>query len=378
MIKIFVTGDNHIGINYNSFPNLKQELIESRFEALERMVKKADEDDCDMFVVTGDLFDRVTGITKESAKRVADILSEFGRDVVIIPGNHDYYTEGVDIWKKFDSVKDSNTILLNKYEKYPMDIGDQKVVFYPAFCDSKHSDTNRLDWIKTAEIDKDVYNIGLAHGAVEGISPDTTQKYFFMRRAELESIPVDAWFIGHTHLQYPDNLCEDKDIEGYKIFNAGTHEQEDLGDNTEGAGFIITLDKQPSGTKVLARKFVSGRFRFVREVIEMAPGSHISLSEEFQKMKDKYDSYCIVDVVIKGTCKPEDYSSINELSEDLESVVKDLKVNTDDLCEEITYSKIRSEFAETSFAAKFLEELIDEDDPITLQIAYGLVKDCQE
>ena len=378
MIKLFVTGDNHIGINYNSMPHLKQELIESRFETLERMVKKADEVNCDLFLVTGDLFDKVTGITKEFVKRTADILSTFGGDVVIIPGNHDYYTEGVDIWKKFDQVKGSNTILLNKYEEYPITVGDNKVVFYPAFCDSKNSENNKLDWIKSSVMDSNAYNIGMAHGAVEGITPDTKKQYFYMSRSELDAIPVDVWLIGHTHLQYPDNLSEDKDIEGYRIFNAGTHEQEDLGDNTEGVGFIITLDKQSSGTKVLARKFVSGKFRFVRNIIAMTPASSTTLKDEFDALKEKYGSNYIVDVILKGVVKPDEFADRQKIYDDFESAVKYLQVNDDDLCEEITSAKIREEYAETSFAAMFLEKLIEEDDPATLQIAYDLVKDCQE
>ena len=376
MIKVFVTGDNHIGINYNRYPNIREELKEGRLQALDRMVKKADEENCELFVVTGDLFEKVTGITKESVKRVADILSRFDGEVVIIPGNHDFYTDSVDIWKKFNLLKGSNTFLLNEYREYPIDIGENKVVFYPAFCNSKHSDTNRLEWIKTAEINRDVYNIGIAHGAVEGISPDTSNKYFYMRQNELETIPVDVWLIGHTHLQFPDNLSEDKETEGYKIFNAGTHEQEDLGDNTEGVGFIITIDKQSSHTRVLARKYISGKYHFSREMIRMAPENPTALNDKFTELKEKYGPDDIVDIILTGSIKPEEYMDRTSIYKSLEDCVKDLSITDNDLCEEITSEKINDEFAQTSFAAQFLEEFTD--DPILLQLAYGLVKDCQE
>ena len=46
------------------------------------------------------------------------------------------------------------------------------------------------------------------------------------------------------------------------------------------------------------------------------------------------------------------------------------------LCEQITEEKIRAEFAEIGFAAQLLERLLDE--PQELQMAYTLLKKCQE
>ena len=38
--------------------------------------------------------------------------------------------------------------------------------------------------------------------------------------------------------------------------------------------------------------------------------------------------------------------------------------------------KIRGEFSELSFAAKFMEQLLD--DPVELQMAYGLMQQCRD
>ena len=46
------------------------------------------------------------------------------------------------------------------------------------------------------------------------------------------------------------------------------------------------------------------------------------------------------------------------------------------MCEQITEEKIRAEFAEIGFAAQLLEQLLDE--PQELQMAYTLLKECQE
>ncbi len=61
---------------------------------------------------------------------------------------------------------------------------------------------NNLGWIKEAEIDPSVFNIGIAHGALEGETIDSEGLYFLMSRPELEAIPVDVWLIGHTHVPF--------------------------------------------------------------------------------------------------------------------------------------------------------------------------------
>ena len=129
---------------------------------------------------------------------------------------------------------------------------------YPAHCTSLHSapGENNLGWIKEEDIGGDgAYYIGIAHGAVEGETIDNEGAYFLMKRAELESIPVDAWLIGHTHVPFPKNLKAEEYTACEKIFNAGTHVQTDVACNTEGQCFIIEI----AGNKaVKAKKFISG------------------------------------------------------------------------------------------------------------------------
>ena len=248
MVKVFVTGDNHFGKKYDRYPTIKDKLIQSRFDVLQNMVHKAEAEGCELFFVTGDLFDNINTIKVSDVKHVVDILAEFPGNVVVLPGNHDYYTGDEKVWKDFDkelSGIDHNITLIKSFEPYYFDAGEERVVVYPAFCQSKHSKDNNLGWIKEEEISKDdIINIGVAHGAIQGVTPDMKEEYFLMTESELSAIPVDVWLIGHTHIPYPDVLKEGEDTAGYKIFNAGTHEQTDLSNNTEGNGFIISIEKK--------------------------------------------------------------------------------------------------------------------------------------
>ena len=56
--------------------------------------------------------------------------------------------------------------------------------------------------------------------------------------------------------------------------------------------------------------------------------------------------------------------------------MKSFLADDSELSEEITVEKIRSEYSELSFAAQFMEKLMD--NPVELQMAYQLVNRCKE
>ena len=63
MLKIFVTGDNHIGLKYDSHENTSI-LASRRIEAFENMVQIANRENCAIFAITGDLFENTYSISK--------------------------------------------------------------------------------------------------------------------------------------------------------------------------------------------------------------------------------------------------------------------------------------------------------------------------
>lgn len=87
-------------------------------------------------------------------KQVVDILAMFSGTVIVLPGNHDYYTGDEKVWKDFEnalSSRDHNVILIKEFRPYSFSTHEEKVVVYPSFCQSKHSKENNLNWIKDAD-----------------------------------------------------------------------------------------------------------------------------------------------------------------------------------------------------------------------------------
>lgn len=380
MLKIFATGDNHFGKKYDRYPDVREQLLESRFKCLDNMVEVAEKETCGIFAVTGDLFDNINYVNKGDVKRVVEILSKFPGLVLVLPGNHDYYTGDEKVWRDFEDAlekQENNIVLLKEFWEYTFTVGEEKVVVYPALCQSKHSNENNLRWIKEADIQrKGVINLGIAHGAIQGVTPDLKNEYFLMTENELTGIPMDAWLVGHTHIPYPADLKEAEDTVGYKIFNAGTHEQTDLHNNTEGNGFIIKIEKQGSVAKVSARKYISGIIRFYDLEISVKPISETALQDAIKKALEGKSKNAVVHVTVSGTITSNEYSEKEHIYQSVLGEYLSYEKKDEELSEEITVEKIRSEFAETSFAARFMEQLLN--NPTEVQMAYELLQSCKE
>ena len=375
MIKLFVTGDVHIGKKYDRYPEIRDQLIRSRFDCLARCVKKAEEEHCDFIIITGDLFDNVGTTAKRDVREVVDILSEFGGRVVVLPGNHDYYTGEEKVWKDFTGrmgEADHNITLVTEFRELTFEIGEETVTFYPAFCQSKHSGTNNLGWIRNTVPDGATYHIGLAHGSIEGLSPDMKNEYFLMSERELNAIPMDAWLIGHTHIPYPADLPVDKDVAGYTIFNAGTPEQTDLSNNTSGVCFIVSVQKEGEKAIVSAKSVQTGAIRF----FDMATSVRDrDLRKTILAAEGSLPENAVIRFVISGSIPEEQYHERAQIYEETLGRFLTFEVVDTELSELITPERIRSEFAEIGFASQLLESL---DDPKELQMAYELIKKYQE
>lgn len=386
MIRIFVTGDNHIGRNYERHP-AKVQIAQARMDALRTMVDFANRKECDLFAITGDLFDRISGIAKSVIHTAADILAEFNGVVLVLPGNHDYYNEEVKLWKDMEAcAAGGNVLLLTGHQEYELSkIRGQQVVLYPACCQSKHAKTNQLGWIKEirALIPQDhVWRIGMAHGALEGLSLDREGQYFGMSMQELLDLPMDLWLVGHTHMPYPANLDTEEFTEGQRIFNPGTHVQTDVHCNAPGCGFLIELDYGEDGKKLVrARRFDSGNLRFYRKSIQVkgAPQDTHALEQALLKAVSQYDDHSVVELIINGSITQEEYRARSEIyGRVLGRFLECQRPDDHGLSELITEQMVQDAFAQTSLPARMLMKLLGEDEIKEAQMLFDLLAECRE
>jgi len=235
-IKIMHTADHHIGIEFRNQPELREILKKERLEALKRIVSEANTRQCDFLVLAGDLFEN-HNVSQVLVNQVCDILTIFTGQVLVVPGNHDYYQEAdPGLWTHFrDNTEHSNIHLLVRHEPEIFQADGKDVCFYPCYCPSRHADQHVIGWVADRQKASNALHIGIAHGNVQGLGRDDEGQYFNMTPEDLRAAGVHCWLLGHIHAPSP--------LPGYVggdlFFMPGTHTPEHMKRSTEGYAWFI-------------------------------------------------------------------------------------------------------------------------------------------
>ena len=371
--RIFHTSDVHIGLKFTRGYSeaVRQSLIEARVETLGRMVDCANDNDCDLFVVAGDLFENLR-VSKANIRDAAESLKRFEGLVVVLPGNHDYIQGSEDpVWPLFEDVLGEGNLVLKQSQPYDLSTHGVNAVVYPGVCTSRHSAENAIGWVKeeSLEGDKSLARIGIAHGSLQGLSPDFNSDYYPMSKDELESTEMDVWLLGHTHVRHPDR---DEVSSNERCFFPSVPEPDGFDCSHPGYAWIIEIDDKHH---VSARSIRVGKFHFHNlEAVLDNEASLIALEKQFGKLNGETD---LVKLKLTGRLPAEVFENVGELLRSLEKHVLYLEPDTSGLLSEIRQEDIDSEFTEGSFPHRLLSELAsNEADVLALQVAHQLIKDA--
>jgi exonuclease SbcD len=368
-LKIMLTSDVHLGMKFAGYPEVQGKLCEARFQALERIVEIAGEEECDLLAVAGDLFHR-NNPAKGDILKATKILSEFeGPLVAVLPGNHDFIAAGSDLWHRFRENAGDNVLVLTNKMVYPLGHYDLDAALYPVPCESKHSRVNYLDWVEEHPKDEDVtFHIGMAHGSLEGFSPDFDGTFFPMSERELLKCGVDLWLMGHTHIQYPV-----KPGSRDKIFYPATPEPDGFDCSHEGKAWILEIDEDKA---IRATSVSTGRYRFLREELEVENERDLEKVTKTYAVPDREKT--LLRLKLHGRLRRELYEDLPEIRRTIGEHVLLLRWDDEELVEEITGEIIDSEFTEGSFPHQLLTKLADEDDYEALQRAYAMINEVRQ
>ncbi len=367
-LKIFHTGDIHLGMTFKTrnYPeHLRKRLVDARHNTLAKMVERANQEKCDVFMIAGDLFHR-TSIPREAVLKTLEIMSKFnGSCVAVLPGNHDYYDEFSPLWKNVRDNAFDSLVLLSEIVPYSLAEYGLDAVLYPAPCDRKHSPENKLGWIRELEERPGArWHLGAAHGSVRGISPDFESQYFPMEEGEIFELKLDHCFIGHTHIRYPDLDNVSRAVYAY----CGTPEPDGFDCSHQGFAWITTMDEEGN---LESESITTGEFRF-REIKK-----EIHSLEELEELIDEFvedGENNLVKLVLTGSLPQEDYQSRLNILAEMEQCLVYIEVDDSDLCVEISPHTISAEFSEGSFPYLLLSNLAQRGENEALQLAYQLIK----
>lgn len=369
-LKFLHTADLHIGMVFNNrgYPEeVRQQLVEARFAVLERLVERANAEQCLLFIIAGDLFHR-TNMAAGAVARVLKILNRFRGCVALLPGNHDYYEPYGPLWKELRDGAFDSLVLLTEMRPYRLHDYGVEVVLYPAPCDRKHAPDNRLGWIGgLGARPAGRWHIGVAHGAVQGVSPDFAEQYFPMTAAELAGLKLHHWCLGHTHVPFPGP----DEAEGSPFCYSGTPEPDGFDCRHGGHAWIVELD---DGGRGACRLLETGRFRF-REISRQV-GDAAAL-EQLHAELAAAGSNTLAKLKLAGTLPETDFRARAAWYDRLQEALFYLEKDDSGLAPEITPAVIAARFPAGSFPYRFLHRLAGRGNREALQLAYRLIDEVK-
>lgn len=366
-LKIYHIADLHLGLRFQNHPEAQETLIQARAETLQKLVEQANEQKVEILAIAGDLFDR-TSMNVSDIQQAVKAINQFeGNVVLVLPGNHDYITPDSSLWERFKKEAADHVLVLDKKEPVELSGFDLEAIVYPGSCHAKHSEENAIGWVHDIDKDPERVQIGIAHGSIEGVSPDFDQRYFPMTVSELEKAGVDVWLMGHTHITWPVNP-DKKDI----IFNPGTPEPDGFDCKHEGRAFLHTIDDQKNiQTEILS----TGTYRFVRSKPSL--NSESDVNKLLEAYKDQQWQKVVLQLTVTGKLEPELYNHWKEQRQTLRDQVLELKLDDSDLRRKVTPEQIQKEFPEGSFPEELLSSFSSQEED-ELQMAYELIKEVQQ
>jgi DNA repair exonuclease SbcCD nuclease subunit len=379
MLKILASADYHLGMKFAGYPDVQEELAEARFLTLERLITTANERGCALFLIAGDLFDRVT-VSARDVQRASALLSNFqGQLVAVLPGNHDFFT-GVSsaLWSRFSETAGDRILLLSKPKVYDLDHFDLNIRLYAGPCDSKHSQSNAILWLKeqntsSASVQaEDVLRIGVAHGSIEGISPDAQGLYFPMKRNELDHAPVNLWIIGHTHRQHPSGggAINTAGMAAPSVLIPGTPEADGFDCRHGGTAWMIEVDEK---RKIHIESLSTGIHRFIQEEHNLESADDLKRLEKRLGAEDMQRT--LLRLRLSGRLGAQQLVELRQVLREAEESLFFAQIDDSRLLERISEQTVEAEFTEGSFPFRLLKNLIAVEDFEALQTAYALLQE---
>ena len=203
MVKFIHAADVHLGITFagveKSQKEIARELQQAAFDAFERVIDTAIEEEVDALVLAGDLLDSSRTFVKEKCFLQSQLnrLAPFGIPVVIALGNHDAgsaYVSGEHIYT-FGSAVETIEVETRNGERVAFSgfsyevpvVATRKVQEYP---------------LKSANCD---VHIGVLHGELT----TSEGRYAPFSIPELREKGYDYWALGHIHTcqEVSSQLC---------------------------------------------------------------------------------------------------------------------------------------------------------------------------
>ncbi len=262
--------------------------MQARVDAVRALARIAAEERCELVVVAGDGFES-NHVDRLTVGRALGALKEIPCPVYVLPGNHDAFdAAGVYRSPEFRHGRAGHIHILESNTPVPVRPG-LEIVGVPWM--TKHPRRDLVaEALKNLEPFPGGHRLCVAHGIIEGLSPDQTDPAVISRR-QAEAALAD----GRIHFLALGDRHSTTEV-APRIWYSGTPETTDFGELDPGNVLVVELD----GDTCRVERRRTGTWRF----LDIA--HDVTSAEEVQALAAKLDALpdkdrTIVKLSLRGT-----------------------------------------------------------------------------
>ncbi len=263
MPRFIHTADWQIGRQYGQFdPDDGVPLAEARFQAVAGIAALATAEAATAVLVAGDVFDAQT-VSDRTLRRLFGLLEGFAGPWIMIPGNHDAAL-AESVWRRAQRLEvipaHAHVIL----QPAVLSFAELGFAVLAAPLTQRHTYSDVTAFFDGAETADGLIRIGLAHGSVQGVLPDSIDSPNPIDPRRAASARLDYLALGDWH--------------GTRVLDArtaysGTPEPDRFKANDAGQVLVVDIDAPGAEPRIAPRP--SARFRWREWTASVAVPSDI-------------------------------------------------------------------------------------------------------
>ena len=321
MVRIVGTADWQLGKAISGAGEQSQTFREQLFVTAERIVTEiATENDADLIVVCGDLFDSEKA-SWELIERTAGMLKKSELPIHIISGNHDALDSSQEtcLWKLDRELGSQSNVIIHKTRE-PYHIENLGCTIYPGVLNARFDNSDQVSWIPARD-KKDGVRIGLFHGAICNFGEGDDARIKNLEPTLAIDKDLDIALLGDWHQPKGDEKDSPMAQPENKLWYTWAPEAQKLSDNKIGRVLLCDLEV---GEKPNVNPIEVGKNCFMSKLIEFDESyenenfeSEIEAISELIEQSSDYN--LVIRIIASGWLNEADYNRLESTIDELRS-----------------------------------------------------------